>query len=359
MNIKICFIADSGSYHIKKWCEWFVKNGYEVHVISFSNREIEGVYTHYIDACTNAESVDIKKIKYLFSYKKVRKKIEEIKPDIINVHYATSYGAVAALAGLKKYVLSVWGSDIYDFPNHGLLNKCLLRYSLGRARYIFSTSKAMARETSKYTKKRIDITPFGVDMRLFNPDKKKRSGDTFVIGTVKGLAFVYAIDVILEAMSVIKKIHPEIKMQLRIAGKGGMEKDLKLLAKRLDIDDRIVWLGYISQEEAASEWANMDLALIPSRQESFGVSAVEAQACATPLIISPVEGLMETTIPGKTSIVLETITAECLADSILDFYFHKNKYENMGYEGRKYVVNNYEYENCFRNIEKLLKNTID
>lgn len=75
------------------------------------------------------------------------------------------------------------------------------------------------------------------------------------------------------------------------------------MAEQLEIADIVTWLGFIPQEEAACEWANMDVAVIPSLQESFGVSAVEAQACQIPVIISNVPGLKEATRPQISSVV--------------------------------------------------------
>ena len=50
----------------------------------------------------------------------------------------------------------------------------------------------------------------------------------------------------------------------------------------------------------------MDLGIIYSNEESFGVSAIEAQACGTPLIVSDAPGLVETTLPGKNKTFIPT-----------------------------------------------------
>ncbi len=105
---------------------------------------------------------------------------------------------------------------------------------------------------------------------------------------------------------------------MRIAGKGPQEESYHKLASELRIDDITYWLGFISQEEAASEWANMDVAIIPStlESESFGVSAVEAQACGTAVIISDIPGLMEATRPGETSLVVHRNAPNEIASAI-------------------------------------------
>lgn len=354
--MKICFVGPASSAHIKKWCNWFAANGHEIHVISFAPGEIEKVTIHHIAVDVDANGSDIEKLKYLFTGKKIKTIIEDIKPDIVNVHYATSYGVATALSGIKGYILSVWGADIYDFPKKSMMHKALLKYSLRKAKHLFSTSQAMANEAAKYTNHRFHITPFGVDMELFNPNKRTReSSDPFTIGTVKALSDKYGIKDLLEAASIINK--QGIQIELRIAGKGPQEEEYRNLADELGISDITKWLGFISQENAAIEWANMDVAIIPSTEESesFGVSAVEAQSCGTPVIISDIPGLMEATKPGETSIVVKRNSCYEIADIIKELYNHKEYREKMGMEGRKYVLENYEINKCFQKIQAVFE----
>ncbi len=354
--MKLCFLANAKSSHIEKWSRWFVEKGHEVHIVSFNNASIPGTNIHYINTGTTVKAKDIKKLNYLFHGVEIRKIIRAINPDIINAHFATSYGTAIALAGIKKpYFLSVWGSDIYDFPKKSLLHKWMLKFSLGKATYLLSTSKAMADEASKYTNRKFEITPFGVDCDLFTPDKRKRH-ENFIIGTVKTLEPKYGIDYLLKAVSRITRSNPEIPLRVRIAGSGANEGEYHELAQSLGIDNIVTWLGYISQQEAALEWANMDLAIVYSTLESFGVSAVEANACGTPVIISDIPGLMEATKPGVTSVVVPREKEELLAQKIVELYYNPQLRFDYGMAGRRFVKEQYELNKCFEKIENLFKN---
>lgn len=165
-----------------------------------------------------------------------------------------------------------------------------------------------------------------------------KNGRDYIIGTVKALADKYGISTILIAVSKLKKDHPEVPVKLRIAGKGPQESKYKMLARELGIENITSWLGFISQEEAAVEWANMDCGIIPSLSESFGVSAVEAQACETPVIISDIPGLMEATVPGKTSVVVPRNNPEKLAEAIYEMYINPRKRKEFGHNGRNLCV---------------------
>ena len=197
-------MGPANSAHIEKWCTWFNEHGHETHVSSFTHGQITGSHVHLIKLGVDTEGSDLGKIKYMFTGKKIRRIIQQIKPDVINAHYATSYGIAMALSGIKNYVLSVWGSDIYDFPQKSIFHKELLKFSLKRATYLFSTSGAMADEASKYTSKSFEITPFGVDMEMFHPNKRtKPSSRPFTIGTVKTLSDLYGIDYLIKAAAKI------------------------------------------------------------------------------------------------------------------------------------------------------------
>ena len=361
-NMKICFVGPANNVHMIKWCTWFKHHGHSVHVISFIEGEIPGTTVHVIDPGVSAAGSDLAKLKYLFTGGQIKRLINEIKPDIVNAHYATSYGTALALSGVQNYVLSVWGSDIYDFPQKSILHKLLLKYSLKKAACLFSTSMAMAAEAGKYTDKKFVITPFGVDTALFNPNKRTRPGNDgrIILGTVKSLSDKYGIRYILEAVAAVKK-QGNFPLELRIAGKGPQEQEYRKLAEDLGIGAITSWLGFISQAEAAREWANMDIALIPSEleSESFGVSAVEAQACGTAVVISDIPGLMEATSPDETSIVVPRKNAAALAEAILDLMKNPDKRETLGKNGRQYVEKHYEMDACFFKVETIFRKRIE
>ena len=359
--MKICYLSRADNYHTYKWCSQMSKRGHEVHVISFIKGDIDCATVHYVDCgIASGREAERKKLKYLTRGKAIRRIIDTIRPDIVHAHYISSYGLAAVLAGIPNCVISVWGSDIYEFPQKSTVHKALIQFVLRRAGQIWSTSHAMAEETHKYTKRDIEITPFGVDMRMFCPERRTRKPNDgkFVIGTVKALKPKYGIAAILQAGHILKEKHPDIPLSIRIAGKGEQEEELRKLAHSLGMDAYVDWLGFISQEEAAAEWANMDCALILSESESFGVSAVEAQACAVPVIITDIPGLKEATLPGKSSMVVARKSPEIVAEKVVQLYDHPELREKMGQQGYAFVRKEYDIEHCFDKIDCLYKKIV-
>lgn len=338
-----------------KWCNWFSSKGHEVHVVSFVPGIIECCQIHFLDIQVNAAGRDFEKIAYIFAGHKIWNIVKAISPDIISVHYASSYGVAVAFSPIKKYILSIWGSDIYQFPQKSIIHKQLLKISLKRADKILSTSTAMANEAKKYVLRDYEVTPFGVDVDLFNPNKRIAylEKGRLRIGNVKALSDIYGIQYIIEAAAIIKRKSPDLNVVVVIAGDGPDKEKYKELAKKLDVN--VNFLGRISQEQAATVWANIDIAIIPSLSESFGVAALEAQACGTPVVISSADGLLETTNPGITSIVIEQKNSKSIADAVIELYNNPNKMETMGIEGRDLVTKKYELGMCFSRIENIFK----
>lgn len=360
--MKLCYLADANSIHTKKICDFFVKEGYEVSCISLNKGEIPGVKVYSMDEDPNSITNSLKKVTYLNKINKIKKIVEHIKPDIVHAHYASSYGLIAALLNYKPLVLSVWGSDVYDFPKKSILHKSILRFNLKKADYILSTSNVMKVETEKYTKKDIIVTPFGVDINKFKPSEYKKNDNNIIIGTIKSLEEKYGIEYLIRAFKIVVDSNPTIDFKLIIGGKGSQLEYLTNLSKELEIENLVDFIGFIDQVKVVDTLQKFDIAAFPSTldSESFGVAAVEAQACGIPVVVTDVDGLLESTVPGKTSLVAKRKSVDDLAEKLNILVRDSKLRDDMGKNGRDNVIKNYNVIDNFNIIkdlyEKLLKN---
>lgn len=358
--MKICYLADINSAHTHKWLNYFKNKGYDIHVISLGNGEYEGVTVHCLDVTDNVmkKASDRNKLQYIKKIKRVKELVNEIKPDILHAHYATSYGLLGALADYHPYIISAWGSDVYDFPIKSPVHKMMLKYNLKKADYIFSTSNVMKEETQKYTNKNIEVTPFGVDINRFAPRRTEK--DEVVIGTIKTLEEKYGIQYLVKAFAQLKDRNPDMNLKLRIGGKGSQEDYLKGLCRDLKIYNDVTFLGFVNPDDVVKEFQNFDIAVFPSTldSESFGVAAVEAESCGTPIVVSEVGGLMESTKPGITSLVAKKASVEDLRDKIDMLVKDKELRLKMGTAARKFVEDNYNLEDNFAYVDKLYKEIV-
>jgi len=354
--MKICYLSDANSIHTKKWCQFFKTKGYDIHVISLNDGEIDGVTVHSLKI--QLENVRngsfMSKLQYLTYTGKVRALVNEIKPDILHAHYATSYAFLAGATNFHPYVISVWGSDVYDFPKQNILCRKFVERNLSKV--LLSTSKVMAEETKKYTNKSIEITPFGVDINLFKPNNNKYDDrEGIVIGTIKALETKYGIEYLVRAFGSLTKKYENI--YLEVGGIGSQKEYLDNLCKELNIENKVKFLGFITQGEVVQSFNRFDIAVFPSTldSESFGVAAVEAQACGTPTIVSNVGGLPEATCPEKSSIVIPKENVIDLEKAIEKLIIDKELRVSMGKYGRRFVVDNYNVKDNFNKVDDIYK----
>lgn len=283
---------------------------------------------------------------YFLNYKKLRNIIKEFKPDLINTHYLSGYGTLSALAISKiktPYLLSMWGSDIYDFPEKSIFHKRLIKWVCKKASKLASTSIAMKTEfNSKYPDINLPIviTPFGVDTDLFSPIENRREEDAFEIGIAKVLKEKYGIEYLIKAFNIFQKEKKYSNSRLHIIGDGELEKELKALAFN---NPKIKFHGRIQNSNLPEYLNKWDVYVIPSIIESFGVSAVEASSCALPVIVSNVGGLPEVIVDKVTGIVVEKCDPYAIAEGLKVLYNDKQLRLSMGQQGRKRVLEHYSW----------------
>lgn len=355
--MKICFLADINSTHTQKWITYFSGKGHDIHVISLNDGSFKGAKVHslYVDESVSKKNASLSKFEYLRKIKKIKEILKEIKPDILNAHYASSYGLLGVLTKFHPLVISVWGSDIFDFPNRSIIHKNIIKYNLKKSDYIFSTGNIMKEEILKYVNKDVEITPFGIDINIF--DGTKSIHDGIVLGIAKSLEEIYGIDLLLKAFSKLNKKYSNLS--LKIAGKGTLESDLKELCKELQIQDKVEFLGFLNIDGMREFYRQIDIAVFPSRQESFGVAALEAQASRIPVVTSDAPGFKETVIQRETGFICRKESVSDLVENIEKLINDEILRESMGNKGRNFIEENYILENNFKDIEKLFYNIIN
>jgi len=211
----------------------------------------------------------------------------------------------------------------------------------------------------------IVVTPFGVDTKLFKPQTKMKNEKDFVFGVVKTLNEKYGLDYIIKAFKVfLTKIEKENGINLRptlmIYGKGEQELQLKALCEELHIADKVIFNGYIENKEVPNVINSMDVFCLGSilDSESFGVAAVEAMACEIPVIASDVSGFKEVIVSNKTGYIVPKKNEQVMANKMYKLFVDENKRKEFGKNGRKRVLENYEWDNNVSTMEKLYEQVI-
>jgi L-malate glycosyltransferase len=362
MKRRILFLADIDSAHTRKWAVSLAERGYEIGIFSLRKSESRWFENYPAIRSFNEEGFTAEKfhvasalkLSYLQFVPAVKAAIKIFQPDVVHAHYATSYGLLGVRSGFHPLIISVWGSDIFEFPRKSLLHRLLVFNNLKKADAIFSTSEIMKAEVLHYVNKEVAVTPFGVDVTIFSPQQTDSlfEGNPKVIGTIKSLETNYGIDTLIKAFALVKKQYAG-DVKLLICGDGTKEQELKKLAEETGFANDILFAGRINQQEVPRYHNMIDVFVNVSLQESFGVAVIEAMACEKPVVVTAVGGLKEVTEENISGLFVPPADVEKTANAIASLLNDPGKAKRMGIAGRENVLGRYDWKKNLDHIEKL------
>lgn len=359
--MKILLLADRSSIHTVRWANSLAERGYEIHLASCHSGDdplSDNVYLHPLKGKAP--------FCYYLAVFGLKKLIAEIQPDLVHAHYASGYGTLARLAGFHPYVLSVWGSDVYDFPYRNRWNYRVLLKNLQSADRICSTSYAMAKHTKELSADigHISVIPFGIDIGIFEQRDRRIVRENITVGTVKGLSDKYGIDILIESFANARKQIREYnhdlsdRMRLLIVGGGDKRNQLEGLASKLEVDDITTFVGPVLHEQVPSQLHKLDIYVALSRSESFGVAVLEASASGLPVIVSDVGGLPEVVEDNTTGMIVVSEDVEHAAHAIKKLVLDAQLRERFGKSGHDFVMKNYEWQVNVTQMESIYKEVL-
>lgn len=346
---KVLIIGDAASPHLSRWVVLLHSRGYSLAVFSFRKpaaeiASLKGVIFRTVETLPSTFSSSlISKFSYLRAMPALRRFAREFCPDIVHAHYASSYGLLAARLNLHPLVLSVWGSDVFAFGER-LPGRMILRYNFSRTDLILSTSEVMKQRIAEFTSKDVTVTPFGIDTDLFYPGEEDcpyfKDADC-VFGMVKTMENIYGVDLVLRAFKKVMGVFPDKKLRLLLVGGGSDFDAYKHMADEFGLNDFVHFTGRIPQDDVPRHHRMIDIFLNPSRQESFGVSVLEAMSCGKPVIVSDAGGLREIVVDGENGRYCKAGDADELADRMSELLSRPDLAGQLAMNARSWVMKNY------------------
>lgn len=353
--MKIAYLASAFSIHTVRWVNEMTKRGYEVHLITMHPPRTENPIDNNVSIYILPFSPPAG---YFLNKWHLKKLLSRISPSLLHTHYAGGYGTLSRLSGFHPTLLSVWGSDIFDFPYQAKWKEKILRKNLAAPDYITCTSHIMKIQTKKFVNPKypISVVPFGVDCQKFKPLEGIRNDDEFVVGIVKTLEENYGVKYLMEAFAMVRKNYIGSKrLRLLIVGEGPLKNQLKSLAKELEVENETDFLGYVPHSDVSRILNRFSVFVSVSDSESFGVAVIEASACGIPVIASDAGGLPEVVKHGETGFIVPRRNPQRTAEGIMKLIESPKLRDEMGRAGRNFVLQNYEWNENTSRMEKLYK----
>jgi glycosyltransferase involved in cell wall biosynthesis len=146
-------------------------------------------------------------------------------------------------------------------------------------------------------------------------------------------------------------------LQLDIAGRGPLEPALRALAKELEVEDSVHFLGHVAPIQHAIETAA--ILVVPSMGEGFGMVALEAMERARPVIAAEIGGLGELVEDSVTGLLVPAGEAAPLAEAIVRLAGDLPLAAEMGSAGRERALERFLQERCTARTELLYEAALD
>ncbi len=238
--------------------------------------------------------------------------LEKENIDVIDGNYADYGAAIAYLASkLRKirYVATCHGDDIVKAEKTALIIKVALK----NATRIIVPSQSLANEIKKYCfEEKTIIVHNAIDLKHFKPSNKKIFNRKTVLSVsllVEGKGYIYL-------LGAIKKVLERNKdIDFLIIGNGPEEKNLKKLAKELNVSDNVIFMDLVPNEKLPEYYASSEFFVLATLSEGFGIVFAEAMACGIPIVSTNILSLQEVVDGG--GILVEPKNSDQLAEAML------------------------------------------
>lgn len=283
--------------------------------------------------------------------------------DIIHMHMPFPLGDIAYLmSGYKGKLVLSWHSDIVKQKKLMIFYKPFMNCLLRKAdKIIVATSGHI--NGSEYLKKYADkccIIPYGIDAVSYNMEspvkflecRNKDSKKALFIGR---LVYYKGVDVMIEAFSSVSRC------ELFIVGTGKLEDKLKEKTKLLGLENKIHFIGHLSDDDLKLALNDCDFFILPSvaKSEAFGIVQLEAMIYGKPVINTSLPtGVPYVSIDGKTGITVPPENVSLLSEAIQKLTDNNKLREEYGKNAYQRVRECFSMDKMLNDISELYEKLI-
>jgi len=268
--------------------------------------------------------------------------------DVVHVHYAIPHATSAWIAREMlapdrelPLVTTLHGTDITLVGLHPSFHS-ITRFSILRSTGLTAVSSYLKDETVRdfgVPAERIRVIPNFVDTDVYRRDKEPCHRATLAPGGEKILMHVSnfrAVKRVTDVVEVFARVSRRVPARLVMVGDGPDRPRAMERGEELGVQDRIVFLGkHASVDELL---ACADVFLLTSESESFGLAALEAMACGTPVVATDTGGLPEVVSHGESGYLFPVGAVEDMAEAALELLENEERWREVGAAGRQAAV---------------------
>lgn len=177
-----------------------------------------------------------------------------------------------------------------------------------------------------------------------------------IIGYVGRLAHNKGVDVLLQAIALL--VQERISLHCVIVGDGEDRDKLQCLVHELNISGCVHFVGAVSRLDVYAAFKGFDVAIVPSREEGFGLSATEAMACGILVVASAVDALRELIIDGQTGMLVPVDDPSSLAVALSSLTIDSLETSHMRSKALLHASETYKFHHYKARLGQILENEL-
>ena len=287
--------------------------------------------------------------------------------DLIHAHYAIPHATSAWLASQMRngqagprIITTLHGTDITLTGQHPSFHT-ITRFSIQHSHGLTAVSRFLREETERsfgIEEGRIQVIPNFIDTERYRRDREPCHRATLapdgqkIIMHISNFRPVKRVE---DVVRVFARIQEEMPARLIFVGDGPDRPRAQQRAEELGVEEDVVFLGKHSSVEELL--ACSDLFLLTSESESFGLAALEAMACGSPVVATRVGGIPEVVVDGETGILADLGDTDGMGEAALSILGDDGRWEEMSRAGRAVAVERFSadgvvpvYERFYRDV---------
>ncbi len=284
--LKVLLVADSRAFHIERLVVEMRRQGARVRPASLER----GRVLHY----HLPRHGPVRQFHYRLAATRLRRLIERWRPDVINAHFATGYGWLAAIANRRfdiPLVVHLWGSDILIVPAKSPLHRHKARLALAAAQYVLADSHYLLNEAVRIqTPQAASVIPWGIERRFLTLHRTD-----YTLSRPLRVIVPRPHEPVYNNLFILDSLRDFISrgdIGLTVPARGSLSKQFRQATSDL-AEEGVSFYPRLDRSSFLRLMAQHDVYLSAARSDSSPVSLIEAMALGLVPVVADIPGVRE------------------------------------------------------------------
>ena len=284
--------------------------------------------------------------------------------DVMHVHYAVPNAVSAVLARQMlapvplPVVTTLHGTDVTLIGNDPSYVETT-RFGVLESDAVTAVSEWLRLKTLEQLgiDREIAVIPNFIDPTRYRADEGRQTGAGSSERLLVHVSNFRRVKRTGDVVAVFARVAERLPARLLMVGDGPERSRAEESVRALGLDGAVDWLG--NQDRVEDILRRADLFLLPSRQESFGLAALEALACGVPVVGTRAGGLPEVVIDGSCGTLREIGDVEGMAEAAIRLLEDGELHRRYALEGRRWAIERFDRDRIVEQYRELYESAVE